>query len=195
MPKTPRAPAPGERRLRPRRCPSSKRRSDRSPGRTRSPARKKMPQAPAVGDKRSTMPASLTVATRKSALALAQCRAWIKELRRVHPGLSVTEHHVTTSGDRIVDRPLADIGGKGLFVKEIEEAILAGTADIAVHSLKDVPPELMPQLTLSCFPQRADPRDVMVSRTGCSFEGLPPGARVGTSSLRRQVQLRALRPD
>lgn len=141
------------------------------------------------------MPASLTVATRKSALALAQCRAWIKELRRVHPGLSVTEHHVTTSGDRIVDRPLADIGGKGLFVKEIEEAILAGTADIAVHSLKDVPPELMPQLTLSCFPQRADPRDVMVSRTGCSFEGLPPGARVGTSSLRRQVQLRALRPD
>ncbi len=138
---------------------------------------------------------SLTVATRRSALALAQCRAWIRELIAVHPTLSVKEHHVTTSGDKISDRPLADIGGKGLFVKEIEEAILAGEADIAVHSLKDVPPELMPGLELSCFPKRADPSDVVVTRSGQKFEDLPTGSRVGTSSLRRMVQLKNLRPD
>ena len=138
---------------------------------------------------------SLTVATRRSALALAQCRAWIRELQAIHPELSVKEHHVTTSGDRITDRPLADIGGKGLFVKEIEEAMLRREADIAVHSLKDVPPELMPGLMLSCFPKRADPSDVVVTRSGKRFEDLPEKSRVGTSSLRRMVQLKALRPD
>jgi hydroxymethylbilane synthase len=143
----------------------------------------------------SAMSSKITVATRKSSLALAQCRAWIAELLRQHPGLEVRELHVTTSGDRIQDRSLADIGGKGLFVKEIEEAILAGEADIAVHSLKDVPPELLPSLVLSCFPRRADARDVVVTRTGGRFEELPSGSRVGTSSLRRMVQLRALRPD
>ena len=141
------------------------------------------------------MPNTITVATRKSALALAQCRAWLRELTSLHPGLEVVEHHVTTTGDRIVDRSLAEIGGKGLFVKEIEEAILAGEADIAVHSLKDVPPALMPKLVLSCFPKREDPRDVVVTRTGGLFEALAPKSRVGTSSLRRMVQLKALRPE
>ncbi len=141
------------------------------------------------------MPNTITVATRKSALALAQCRAWLRELVALHPGLEVAEHHVTTTGDRIVDRSLADIGGKGLFVKEIEEAILAGEADIAVHSLKDVPPTLLSPLVLSCFPKREDPRDVMVTRDGRLFAELPPKSRVGTSSLRRMVQLKALRPE
>jgi len=141
------------------------------------------------------MPNTITVATRKSALALAQCRAWLRELTSLHPGLEVVEHHVTTTGDRIVDRSLAEIGGKGLFVKEIEEAILAGEADIAVHSLKDVPPALLPKLVLSCFPKREDPRDVVVTRDGGLFEALAPKSRVGTSSLRRMVQLKALRPE
>jgi hydroxymethylbilane synthase len=137
----------------------------------------------------------VTVATRKSALALAQCRAWIRDLKCCHPGLIVDEHHVTTSGDRIADRSLAELGGKGLFVKEIEEAIVAKRAHLAVHSLKDVPAELPEQLILSCFPERADPRDVVVTRSGSSFEELPSGSSVGTSSLRRTVQLKALRPD
>jgi hydroxymethylbilane synthase len=137
----------------------------------------------------------VVVATRKSALALAQCRAWIRELVSRHDGLEVEELHVTTSGDRILDRSLAEIGGKGLFVKEIEEAILEGKADLAVHSLKDVPAELMSELTLGCFPQRADPRDVVITQSGVSFFDLPSGAKVGTSSLRRVVQLRENRPD
>jgi hydroxymethylbilane synthase len=141
------------------------------------------------------MPDKLVVATRKSTLALAQCRAWVAELCKSHPELAVTELHVTTSGDRIQDRSLAEIGGKGLFVKEIEESILNGQADIAVHSLKDVPAQLLSELTLGCFPKRADPRDVIVTRTGCSFAELPAGSKVGTSSLRRRVQLEARRPD
>lgn len=143
----------------------------------------------------ASAPARVVVATRKSALALAQCRAWIRELLRLHPGLEVEELHVTTSGDRIVDRSLTEIGGKGLFVKEIEEAILEGRADLAVHSLKDVPAELMAPLCLSCFPKRADPRDVIVTQSGRPFAELPGGSKVGTSSLRRMVQLKEKRPD
>ncbi len=137
----------------------------------------------------------LVVATRKSELALAQCRAWIRELCRVHPDLVVEELHVTTTGDRIVDRPLAEIGGKGLFLKEIEEAIVDGRADLAVHSMKDVPPELHPGLAITCVPEREDPRDVVITRTGEPFLALPAGSTVGTSSLRRSVQLLAMRPD
>ncbi len=137
----------------------------------------------------------LVVATRKSELALAQCRAWVAELVRARPGLVVEELHVTTTGDRVVDRPLADIGGKGLFLKEIEEAIVDGRADLAVHSMKDVPPELDPALVITCVPQREDPRDVVITRNGESWLALPQGARVGTSSLRRSVQLQATRPD
>src|SRR6478609_8808397 len=122
----------------------------------------------------------LVVATRKSELALAQCRAWIRELCRFHPELVVEELHVTTTGDRILDRPLAEIGGKGLFLKEIEEAIVDGRADLAVHSMKDVPPELHESLAISCVPEREDPRDVVITRTGVPFLELPLQSRVGT---------------
>lgn len=137
---------------------------------------------------------TVTIATRKSALALAQARAWMAHFTAV-TGVATAELHVTTTGDRIQDRALSQIGGKGLFIKEIEEALLAGGADVAVHSLKDVPAELAPGLDLVCFPKREDARDVVRTRSGCRFEELPPGARVGTSSLRRTVQLRRLRPD
>ena len=136
-----------------------------------------------------------TYATRKSALALAQCRALVAELQRLHPELRFEELQVVTTGDRVQDRALSEIGGKGLFIKEIEEALLDGRADFAVHSSKDVPPELAPSLTVDCFPERVDARDVIVTRTGAGFAALPPGSTVGTSSLRRRIQLSALRPD
>lgn len=137
---------------------------------------------------------TVTVATRKSALALAQSRAWMAELRD-RAQVDTAELLVTTTGDRIQDRPLNEVGGKGLFLKEIEEALLAGQADLAVHSLKDVPAQLAPGLILGCVPKREDPRDAIKTRSGCFFRDLPTGAKVGTSSLRRTVQLRALRPD
>jgi len=137
---------------------------------------------------------SVTVATRKSALALAQARAWMAELRQ-KTRVETQELLVVTTGDRITDRPLQDVGGKGLFLKEIEEALLAGEADLAVHSLKDVPAQLAAGLQLGCVPKREDPRDAIRTRSGCTFLELPAGAKVGTSSLRRTVQLRALRPD
>jgi hydroxymethylbilane synthase len=136
-----------------------------------------------------------TYATRKSALALAQCRALVAELQKLHPGFSFEELQVVTTGDRIQDRALSEIGGKGLFIKEIEEALLDGRADFAVHSSKDVPPELAPSLSVDCFPERADARDAIVTRSGASFDALPQGATIGTSSLRRRLQLSALRPD
>lgn len=141
-----------------------------------------------------TATASVTIATRKSALALAQARAWMAHFSSV-TGVATQELHVTTTGDRIQDRSLSQIGGKGLFIKEIEEALLQGQADIAVHSLKDVPAELAPGLSLACFPTREDARDVVRTRSGCRFEELPAGAKVGTSSLRRVVQLQRVRPD
>lgn len=137
----------------------------------------------------------LVVATRKSALALAQARAWMRELGARHPGVEIEELHVTTTGDRVQDRALSEIGGKGLFIKEIEEAILDGRADLAVHSFKDVPAELAPALEIGCVPRRADPRDVVVTRDGRPLSELASGSRVGTSSLRRRVQLAAWRPD
>jgi hydroxymethylbilane synthase len=137
----------------------------------------------------------LTVATRRSALALAQARAWLETLRASVPGLSLEELHVTTTGDRIQDRALTEIGGKGLFIKEIEQALLDGQADIAVHSMKDVPAELAPGLAIGCISRREDARDVAVTRGGVALAELPTGSRLGTSSLRRAVQLRAWRPD
>jgi hydroxymethylbilane synthase len=134
-------------------------------------------------------------ATRKSRLALAQTRAFVAGLAARNPGLIFEELQVTTSGDKIQDRALAEIGGKGLFVKEIEEALLAGKADFAVHSLKDVPPALAPSLEVSAIPKREDARDVIVQRSGRGLAELAEGARVGTSSLRRRVQLLELRPD
>lgn len=136
-----------------------------------------------------------TYATRKSPLALAQCRAFVALLQQAHPSFAFEELQVVTTGDRVQDRPLSEIGGKGLFIKEIEEALLDGRADFAVHSSKDVPPELEPSLSIECFPQREDARDVIVTRSGQGFSALPPGATVGTSSLRRRIQLSALRPD
>src|SRR6187431_2204432 len=100
-------------------------------------------------------------ATRKSALALAQCASLFAVLAKLHPELTFEELQVVTTGDRIQDRALSEIGGKGLFIKEIEEALLDGRADFAVHSSKDVPPELAPSLAVECFPLRVDPRDVI----------------------------------
>jgi hydroxymethylbilane synthase len=137
---------------------------------------------------------TVTVATRKSALALAQSRAWMASLRE-QAQVDTEELLVTTTGDRIQDRPLNEVGGKGLFLKEIEEALIARQADLAVHSLKDVPAQLAPGLIIGCVPKREDPRDAIKTRTGCFFRDLPSGAKVGTSSLRRTVQLRAVRPD
>ena len=141
------------------------------------------------------MDRTLILATRKSKLALTQS-SWVKEqLESAWPGLKVELLHVTTKGDKILDVPLAKVGGKGLFVKEIEDAILRGEADFAVHSLKDVPTELPEGLEVSVFPKREDVRDAFVSNSAGSFAELPEGARVGTSSLRRMAQLRALRGD
>ena len=139
--------------------------------------------------------APLRIATRKSQLALWQAEFVRAQLQRHHPDLAVELVTFTTRGDKILDTPLAKIGGKGLFVKELESALLDGSADIAVHSMKDVPMEFPEGLELSVICEREDPRDAFVSARVDSVEHLPHGARVGTSSLRRQCQLRALRPD
>ena len=140
-------------------------------------------------------PTTLRIATRKSALALWQAEHVRTGLQLHHPGLQVELVAMTTRGDQILDSPLAKVGGKGLFVKELEQALLDGRADIAVHSMKDVPVELPERLGLAVVLEREDPRDAFVSNQYAKFEDLPQGARVGTSSLRRQCQLRALRPD
>ena len=137
----------------------------------------------------------LLLATRKSMLALAQARAYYRALQAAHPGLEIEERQIVTTGDRIVDRPLYEVGGKGVFLKEIEEALLAGEAHLAVHSIKDVPAELAPGLVLAAVPEREDPRDAWISRDGAKLDELPAGAKVGTSSLRRVTMLRARRPD
>lgn len=135
------------------------------------------------------------IATRKSPLALWQAEHVREQLIATHPGLEVELLTMSTQGDKILDTPLAKIGGKGLFVKELERALLDGEADIAVHSMKDVPVELPEGLHLPVILEREDPRDAFVSNNFASFDELPEGARLGTSSLRRQCQLRALRPD
>lgn len=138
---------------------------------------------------------TLTIATRGSQLALAQARWVAGRLAALHPGLTVELEIIKTTGDKILDVPLAQVGGKGLFVKEIEDALLAGRAGLAVHSMKDVPSDLPQDLILAAVSEREDVRDVLVSRRGGGLETLPQGGRVGTSSLRRQAQLLALRPD
>jgi hydroxymethylbilane synthase len=137
----------------------------------------------------------LRIATRQSRLALWQAEHVAARLRAAHPGLEVTLVPMTTQGDRILDRSLAQVGGKGLFVKELERAIEDDRADIAVHSMKDVPSELPEGMTIAAMLARADPRDAFVSMHYPSFDALPQGARVGTSSLRRQCQLKHLRAD
>ncbi|HEU4329226.1 MAG TPA: hydroxymethylbilane synthase [Roseiflexaceae bacterium] len=145
-----------------------------------------------------TMPAarsSLVIGTRGSKLALVQTEMIRAALRAAHPGLEVGVETITTRGDVILDRPLSAIGDKGLFVTEIEDALRAGRVDLAVHSAKDLPSELPPDMTLAACPPREDPRDALLSREGHTLADLPTGARVGTSSLRRTCQLRLLRPD
>ena len=138
---------------------------------------------------------NLRLGTRGSALALAQSRWVARELSRLHPDLHVEFVTITTKGDRILDRALSQVGGKGLFVTEIETALLAGGIDFAVHSLKDVPTEQPEGLTLAAFPPREDPRDVLVSRNDRRLADLKAGAVIATSSLRRTAQLRHARPD
>lgn len=137
----------------------------------------------------------LRIATRESPLALWQANFVKDALLQHHPELSVELVPMTTRGDQILDSPLAKVGGKGLFVKELEKAMLADTADIAVHSMKDVPMEFPDGLGLAVICEREDPRDAFVSNNYKSLDELPPGATVGTSSFRRQCQLKQLRPD
>jgi hydroxymethylbilane synthase len=138
---------------------------------------------------------TLRIATRQSRLALWQAEHVAARLRAAHPSLTVQLVPMTTQGDRILDRALADVGGKGLFIKELELAMAEGRADIAVHSMKDVPSDLPPGMTLAAMLPRADPRDAFISIRHANFAALPQGARVGTSSLRRQSQLKHARPD
>ncbi len=138
---------------------------------------------------------TLRIATRKSPLALWQAEYVKASLLKHHPQLIIELVTFTTQGDKILDTPLAKIGGKGLFVKELEQAMLAGDADLAVHSMKDVPMECPEGLAITTICEREDPTDAFVSNRFASLQELPLGAIVGTSSLRRQCQLRALRPD
>jgi hydroxymethylbilane synthase len=137
----------------------------------------------------------LRIATRKSPLALWQANHVRDALLARNPGLEVELLTMTTQGDKILDTPLAKVGGKGLFVKELELGMLEGRADLAVHSMKDVPVEFPDGLGLAAVLPREDPRDALISNNYSSIDALPQGARVGTSSLRRQCQLRARRPD
>ena len=140
------------------------------------------------------MTATVRIATRQSPLALWQAHHVQQQLEARHPGLRVSLVPLTTSGDRLLSS-LTEAGGKGLFVKELEEALLDGRADLAVHSMKDVPAQLPSSLCLTAFLPAEDPRDAFVSSRCATLQDLPQGARVGTSSLRRQSQLRAERPD
>lgn len=137
----------------------------------------------------------IRIATRKSALALWQAEYVKARLEQAHPGLIVTLVPMVSRGDKLLDSPLSKIGGKGLFVKELETALLEQEADIAVHSMKDVPMDFPEGLGLFCICEREDPRDAFVSNTFASLDALPQGSIVGTSSLRRQAQLLARRPD
>jgi hydroxymethylbilane synthase len=143
----------------------------------------------------SVLTRSLTMGTRGSALARWQTD-WVRaRLQTAWPDLECQTRLFTTSGDRILNKPLPEIGGKGLFTEELENALRNGEIDLAVHSLKDLPIDDAPGLTLGAIPVREDARDVLISRNGWTLDTLPRGARVGTSSLRRSAQLLALRPD
>jgi hydroxymethylbilane synthase len=137
----------------------------------------------------------LIIGTRGSRLALWQANFVADLIRTCFPALDVATKHIITTGDKILDVPLAKIGGKGLFTKELEKELLAGGIDLAVHSLKDLPTELPPGLKLAAVPERADPGDALVSARYAHIDSLPPGARLGTSSLRRKAQLLHYRPD
>jgi len=139
-------------------------------------------------------PGELVVGTRGSPLALTQTESVVALLRAAEPALEIRVQRITTKGDVMRDVPLATLGGRGVFVDAIEEALRSGEIDVAVHSAKDMPSRVPPDLAIAAFLERADARDVIVSRAGTLAE-LPPGARVGTSSLRRASQIRRVRPD
>jgi len=141
------------------------------------------------------MPSSITIATRESQLALWQAHYVRDALNRNYPELAVNLLGMTSRGDQLLDVPLAKVGGKGLFVKELETALLDGSADIAVHSMKDVPMDFPAGLGLAVICEREDARDALVSNRYSNLDALPAGSVVGTSSLRRECQLRAARPD
>jgi hydroxymethylbilane synthase len=141
------------------------------------------------------MPQRIRIATRKSALAVWQAEHVAARLRAACPDIEVELVKMVTRGDKLLDAPLAKVGGKGLFVKELEEGLLAETADLAVHSMKDVPSELPDGLHLAAILPREDPRDAFVSLRYPSFDALPARAKVGTSSLRRQCQIKARLPE
>lgn len=137
----------------------------------------------------------LAFATRPSALARWQTAHVIQLLQAAHPGLACSEHMITTNGDRVLDRPLLEIGGKGLFTAELEEALLSGKVHAAVHSLKDLPVKDTAGIVVAAIPERGSAHDVLVSAEAWTLSRLPEGARVGTCSLRRSAQLLARRPD
>jgi len=137
----------------------------------------------------------LIFATRPSALARRQTQWVIAALQAVHPALECEERIITTQGDRMLDKPLPEIGGKGLFTQELEAELLSGAVHCAVHSLKDLPVENPAGLTIGCIPARAEVRDALIAREGYTLATLPLGASIGTSSLRRASQILALRPD
>jgi len=139
--------------------------------------------------------APLKIGTRRSALAKAQTNWVIGELSNRYPSLKIEIVEVVTTGDKILDAPLSQVPGKGLFVKEIEDKLLNGEIDLAVHSMKDLPTEFPDGLKIGCVPQRVEPRDVFISGSGKKLVDMPSGARIGTSSLRRQAQLLRHRPD
>ncbi|MCY0875077.1 MAG: hydroxymethylbilane synthase [Firmicutes bacterium] len=138
---------------------------------------------------------NVVVGTRRSALATTQTGHIVEALRRAHPDLSVSTCEILTKGDRIQDVALSKVGGKGLFITEIEDALRGAKVDLAVHSMKDVPAVLAHGLVIGAVPKREDPRDVLLSSAGYTLATLPEGAVVGTSSLRRSAQLQKLRPD
>jgi len=142
----------------------------------------------------STAPTQLLVALRKSALSLCHAQYVRDRLLAHYPQCEITLRGITTQGDRILEKSLADVGGKGLFIEEIEKAMREGRADVAVHSLKDMPMEMAPGFTIAAVPVREDPRDALVCNSYPSIEALPDGAIVGTSSLRREAQLREKSP-
>ncbi len=141
------------------------------------------------------MKKEIKIGSRGSALALWQAN-WVRNtLLKSHPDLTVTIEKITTSGDRFLDAPLSKVGGKGLFTKEIEEALLDHRVDVAVHSMKDVPALFPDGLSIDIITEREDPRDALISKENISLSNLPKGARIGTSSLRRQAQILKFRPD
>lgn len=142
-----------------------------------------------------SMDRTLIIGTRKSALAVWQTQFVAEKLRAAHPGIRIEVKQITTSGDRIIDTPLPEIGGKGLFTAELEEAIKNNAVHLAVHSLKDLPTEMADTFVIGAVCSRESPADVLISRGRVGIDGLPPRAVIGTSSLRRAAQMRRLRPD